>query len=87
MLSAVWAWLPSFLNRVHEVAPDKAGVQAALVVLCGAVGSVVWGAVVDRAGAQRLRNKLYSLAALCVASAAVLAPSFAARRRSACSSR
>jgi MFS family permease len=42
------------------------------------VGGVVWGAVVDRAGAQRVRNKLYALAALCVASAAVLAPSFAA---------
>jgi predicted MFS family arabinose efflux permease len=78
VLSAVWAWLPSFLNRIHAVAPDKAGVLAALVVLCGAVGGVVWGAVVDRAGAQRVRNKLYALAALCVASAAVLAPSFAA---------
>jgi predicted MFS family arabinose efflux permease len=78
VVSAVWAWLPSFLNRVHGIAPDKAGVQAALVVLCGAVGSVVWGAVVDRAGTRRLRNKLFAMAALCVAAAAVLAPSLAA---------
>jgi predicted MFS family arabinose efflux permease len=78
VVSAVWAWLPSFLNRVHDVAPDKAGIQAALVVLCSAAGSVVWGAVVDRSGARRLRNKLYTLAALCVAALAVLAPSFAA---------
>jgi MFS transporter, Spinster family, sphingosine-1-phosphate transporter len=78
VISAVWAWLPSFLNRVHGIAPDKAGIQAALVVLCGAVGSVVWGTVVDRAGARRLRNKLYALAALCVVAAAVLAPAFAA---------
>lgn len=77
-VSAVWAWLPSFLNRAHGVAPDKAGLYAAMVVLCGAVGSVVWGAVVDRAGLQRLRNKLLVMAVLCVASTAVLAPSFAA---------
>ena len=78
VVSAVWAWLPSFLNRVHGIAPDKAGIQAALVVLCGAAGSVVWGTVVDRAGGRRLRNKLFAMAALCVAATAVLAPAFAA---------
>jgi len=78
IVSAVWAWLPSFLNRVHGVAPDQAGIQAALVVLSGAAGSVVWGAVADRAGGRRLRNKLYVMAALCVAALAVLAPAFAA---------
>jgi MFS family permease len=77
VVSAVWAWLPSFLNRVHGIAPDKAGMQAALVVLCGAVGSVVWGTVVDRSGTRRLRNKLYTMAALCVTALAVLAPAFA----------
>jgi predicted MFS family arabinose efflux permease len=78
VVSAVWAWLPSFLNRVHGIAPDKAGVQAALVVLCGAAGSIVWGAVVDRSGARRLRNKLYAMAALCVVALAVLTSAFAA---------
>ena len=53
VVSALWSWLPSFLNRVHGVAPDKAGIQAALVVLAGAAGAVVWGAVVDRAGMRR----------------------------------
>ncbi len=53
VVSAVWSWLPSFLNRVHGIAPAHAGVKAALVVLCGALGSVVWGAVVDRAGRAR----------------------------------
>ena len=77
VVSAVWAWLPSFLNRVHDVAPDRAGIQAALVVLCGAAGSIVWGAVVDRSGARRLRNKLYTMAALCVVALAILAPAFA----------
>jgi predicted MFS family arabinose efflux permease len=76
VVSAVWAWLPSFLNRVHGVAPDKAGIQAALVVLCGAAGSIVWGALVDRTGAKRLRNKLHAMAALCVISLVVLLSAF-----------
>ena len=52
-LSALWAWLPSFLNRFHGIAPDKAGIQAALVVLAGALGSLVLGTIVDRAGVRR----------------------------------
>ena len=52
VVSAIWAWLPSFLNRFHGMAPDVAGVRAALVVLIGAAGSLVWGMVVDRVGAR-----------------------------------
>jgi MFS transporter, Spinster family, sphingosine-1-phosphate transporter len=77
VVSAVWAWLPSFLHRMHGIAPDRAGVLAALVVLGGAVGSIAWGAVVDRSGTRRPRNKLNAMAVLCVISAALLAPSFA----------
>ena len=33
VVSAVWSWLPSFLNRVQGIAPAQAGVRAALVVL------------------------------------------------------
>jgi MFS family permease len=77
VVSAAWAWLPSFLNRTHGIAPDRAGVLAAMVVLGGAVGSVVWGTVVDRAGGRRSRGKLDTMAVLCVVSAAVLAPAFA----------
>jgi MFS family permease len=61
VVSAIWSWLPSFLNREYGLAPDQAAVKAALVVLCGAIGSVVWGAVIDRAGAPA-RCKLYALA-------------------------
>ena len=76
VVAAVWAWLPSFLNRVHGVPPDQAGVKAAVVVLAGAVGSVLWGSVVDRAGATRPRNKLLTLAVLCVCTMLFLAPTF-----------
>jgi MFS family permease len=56
--------------------PDVAAVRAALVVLCGAAGSVIWGIVVDRAGARRPRRKLVMLAVLCGLSLLVLAIAF-----------
>ena len=76
VVSALWSWLPSFLNRVHGVAPAQAGLKAALVVLCGAAGSVVWGAVIDRIGARHPRRKLLTMALLCVASMVVLVCAF-----------
>jgi MFS transporter, Spinster family, sphingosine-1-phosphate transporter len=76
VVSALWAWLPSFLNRVHGVVPAQAGIKAALVVLCGAAGSVIWGAMVDRLGARRPGRKLVTMALLCVASMVVLVVAF-----------
>ena len=75
-LSSLWAWLPSFLNRVHGIAPEQAGVRAALVVLCGAVGSVVWGVVCDRAGKRYPRGRVLSMGVLCLISTAVLGAAF-----------
>jgi MFS family permease len=63
-VSALWSWLPSFLNRTYGVAPDRAGVQAALVVLAGALGSLVLGVVVDRAGIRNADGKFLSVAVL-----------------------
>lgn len=76
VVSALWSWLPSFLNRVHGVLPAQAGLKAALVVLCGAAGSVIWGALVDRVGARHPRRKLVTMAVLCVASMVVLVTAF-----------
>jgi MFS family permease len=76
VISALWSWLPSFLNRVHGVAPAQAGLKAALVVLGGAAGAVIWGAVVDRAGVRHPRRKFAVLAALCVATTVVLVAAF-----------
>lgn len=66
VISAVWSWLPSYLNRFHGMAPDVAAKQAAVVILVSAVGNVFWGYVVDRLALRRPRNKLTSLAVLCV---------------------
>ena len=78
VVSAMWSWLPSFLNRVHGIEPGQAALKAALVVLAGAAGAVVWGAVVDRAGARQPRRKLMMLALLCLVSMAVLMTAFGA---------
>ena len=78
VVSTIWAWLPSYLNRVHGMAPDQAALKSALVVLAGALGSVVWGAVVDRAGRKKLTGKLFAMAVLCPASMVALIFAFAA---------
>lgn len=66
LVAAIWSWLPSFLNRYHGEAPDVAAKHAAVVVLCGAVGSVVWGWVVDRVARNKPSARLSAMAALCV---------------------
>jgi MFS transporter, Spinster family, sphingosine-1-phosphate transporter len=71
-LSALWSWLPSYLNRTQHLPPDKAGLQAALVVLAGAIGSVVLGAVADRAGLRHAAGKFIAVASLSVLTAIIL---------------
>jgi MFS family permease len=77
VVSAVWSWLPSYLNRFHGMAPDVASKQAALVVLVGALGSVFWGYVVDRLALRKPSNKLTSLSMLCVITLVVFLAAFA----------
>jgi predicted MFS family arabinose efflux permease len=72
VVSALWSWMPSFLNRVHGLALEKASIQAALVVLAGALGSLVLGFVVDRAGARRPGAKFITVAILALLSMATL---------------
>jgi MFS family permease len=78
VVSAIWSWLPSFLNRVHGIEPAQAGIWASLVVLCGALGSVFWGAAVDRVGMRAPRARFAALATLCLVALAVLAAAFGA---------
>jgi MFS transporter, Spinster family, sphingosine-1-phosphate transporter len=65
-VSALWSWLPSFLNRSYGIAPDAAGVKAALVVLAGALGSLVLGVAVDRAGVLQSGGRFIAVAVLCL---------------------
>lgn len=77
VVSAVWSWLPSYLNRFHGLSPEAAARQSAVVVLLGALGGVFWGYVVDRLAVRRPRNKLPALAVLCVATMVVFLAAFA----------
>lgn len=78
VVSSLWSWLPSYLNRFHELPVDQAAIKAALIVLFGAAGSVVWGAVVDRSGKRNPRNKLFTMAVLCLLAMLVLGFGFGA---------
>ena len=83
-LSALWSWLPSFLNRFYGIAPDKAGIQAAFVVLAGALGSLVLGIVVDRAGVRRPGGKFIAVAILSLLSMVTLMLAFRRRAHRPC---
>jgi MFS family permease len=85
VVSSVWAWLPSFLNRFAGLPPERAALRAALIVLIGAAGSLVWGAAVDRLGASQGRHKLRLLATLCLPTAVVLPFAFSTASASAVS--
>jgi MFS transporter, Spinster family, sphingosine-1-phosphate transporter len=78
-MSALWSWLPSFLNRTYGIAPDKAGIQAALVVLAGALGSLLLGVVVDRAGLRKAGGKFVAVAILSLLSMVALMFAFGAK--------
>ena len=75
-LSAVWAWLPSYLNRFHGMTPEAAGKQTAVVILAGAFGCVFWGFVVDRLALRKPRNKLPLLSVLCVLTSVIFMVAF-----------
>src|SRR5262249_1283143 len=51
-----------------------------LVVLAGAIGSVAWGAAVDRVGRSRPRAKFPALSLLCIASLVILMLAFGTHR-------
>ncbi|MDE2395759.1 MAG: MFS transporter [Burkholderiales bacterium] len=77
-VSALWSWLPSFLNRFQGMTPKDAAMKAAVVVLAGAAGCIVWGMAADRAGRRRGAAKLETVALLCIATLLTLGFAFGA---------
>ena len=53
---ALFAWLPSYLNRAYGLAPDKAGIAAAGFILLMGVGMIVCGMITDRLSRTRRRS-------------------------------
>ncbi|MFE7224151.1 MFS transporter [Nocardioides sp. NPDC057577] len=62
------AWMPSFFNRYHGLATDRAAALAAVVVLLVGSGMVVCGVVTDRVGRRDVRLKWVASIVFCLLS-------------------
>jgi predicted MFS family arabinose efflux permease len=78
VVSAMYSWLASFFNRAYSLPPDKAGIRAALLLLAGSVGTVLWGYLADYFGRKSARNKIWVMAASAFLSALTLPVAFGA---------
>jgi MFS family permease len=76
MVSTTWAWMPSYFNRFHGLAPDQAGLKTGLVVLMGGVGAILWSVVADRLSARNPRARLYVPAVAAALTAAFMSVAF-----------
>jgi MFS family permease len=79
ILGVLSAWIPTYFTRYYGLAPEKAAVQAAMVILVSGVGMIVGGGIVDRLGRRDARNKLrvpgaYALITFALLMAAFLVP-------------
>lgn len=72
----LFAWTPSWLNRVYGLAPDKAGVAAAGFITLMGVGMIVCGMVTDRISAGAPNRKWTSALAYASLSLVLLTTGF-----------
>ncbi|RQS75603.1 MFS transporter [Burkholderia sp. Bp8963] len=73
---AMFAWLPSYLNRYYAMAPDRAAVTAAGFVLLAGVGMVMCGIVTDRISKADGARKWMTAIAYCLLTCCCLAIAF-----------
>ena len=64
--AAVWAWMPSFLNRYYGMAPGKAAINAAVFVLVTGLGMVVCGILADRLNRKVAQRKWMTAIVYCL---------------------
>lgn len=77
VISTTYAWLPSYFNRFHGLAPDKAGFKTALVVLASGLGALVWSILADRLSSRLPRARLLVPAAAAVLTTVFMCLAFA----------
>src|SRR5207247_6699217 len=77
VVSTIWAWLPSYLNRYYGLAPDQAGLKTGIVVLVGGIGALTWSAVADRLSARLPSARLIVPAAAAVLTTVFMCAAFA----------
>jgi MFS transporter, Spinster family, sphingosine-1-phosphate transporter len=76
VVATLYAWLPSFLNRAYGLPVDQAGAKAAVVLLVGSLGAVVWGYLADRISRKRPYNRLLLCAFCAIGTCATLTYAF-----------
>jgi MFS family permease len=74
--SSIISWLPSYLNRYYGLAPERAAIKAAVVVLIGGVGMVCGGYLADRLSRKNRPHKLRLPALYAFGSFVLLAAAF-----------
>jgi sugar phosphate permease len=74
--AALWAWMPSFLNRYYAMAPGKAALCAAGFVLVTGLGMSVCGMVTDRVSVSNPTRKWATAIVYCVVSFTLLVIAF-----------
>jgi len=74
--AALWAWMPSFLNRYYAMAPGKAAVAAAGFVLVTGLGMVACGMLTDRISRGAPEKKWLTAIVYCLLSFTLLAAAF-----------
>jgi MFS transporter, Spinster family, sphingosine-1-phosphate transporter len=77
VVSAMYAWLPSYLNRYHGLPAGQAGVKTGLVILIGGFGAILWSIIADRLTGRFACARLYVPAAAAVMTAMLLFGTFA----------
>jgi MFS family permease len=76
VVSTLYTWLPSYLNRSYHLAVDRASTLAAAVILAGMVGTVVFAYVADGVASRDPRGRLRVPAVLSVATLVLLGCGF-----------
>ena len=73
----VIVWMPSYLNRYYDMATDKAGGVAAIIVLCSGAGMILCGMLSDRLSRHSPERKVALAIAYCLGSCLLLSAAFA----------
>jgi sugar phosphate permease len=74
--AAVWAWMPSFLNRYYGMSDGKAAISAAVFVLVTGLGMVVCGNLADRLSKNARERKWSAAIVFCLLCFTLLAIGF-----------
>jgi MFS family permease len=76
VVSATYAWLPSYLNRYYDLPSGEAGIKTGLVVLIGGLGVVLWSIVADRLTGRLACARLYVPAAAAIMTTVLMCGTF-----------